>query len=345
MADPRFFQNQGPFTLTELAQCCGAKLSDESLAAKEIHDVAPLDRATANQISFLDNRKYVKQFTETKAGACIVHPDLAEQAPAHTSCLLSPLPYKAYALVAQAFYPVLTAPSASAIHKSAIIAETATLGENCIVEAGVVIDDQARIGAGCHIKANAVIQAGVELGDGCQVGANATLSHCLLGKGVVIYPGAQIGQRGFGFAIDPAAGFFTVPQLGRVIIGDYVEVGAGCTIDRGAGPDTVIGRGTRIDNLVQIGHNVQVGEFCVLVAQCGVAGSTKLENYVMVGGQSAVAGHLTIGTGAKIAGKSGVMRDVKPGQEMMGYPAMPIKEFFRQVASLKKLSKKGKKKK
>lgn len=341
MPDQRFFTNHGPFSLGALAKIAKANLADQAKAEIQINDVAPLDQAGPNDLSFLDNRNYLNQFKVTKAGACIIRPEQAEHAPDHTNCLLTPNPYKAYALVAQAFYPVITPPTAS-IAASAIIATSATIGDNTQIEAGVVIGPLVKIGRNCHIHANAVLEKGIEIGDNCQIGPNTTLSHCLIGNRVAIYPGAQIGQRGFGFAIDPSAGFFTVPQLGRVIIEDDVEVGANTTIDRGAGPDTIIGQGTRIDNLVQIGHNVEIGNHCVIVAQVGISGSTKLADQVMMGGQSATAGHLHVGQGAKVAAKSGIMRDVEPGSEVMGYPAIPSKQFFRQIATLNKLTKKRK---
>ena len=343
MADPRFFTSLGPFTIAELANRIGATISSPEDGTTLIHDVAPLDRAGDGELSFLDNRKYIDQFSATRATACIVLPELAEQAPPGTICLLSSMPYKAFALAAQAFYPPFQPQTESTIAATASVEPSAEIGVNCRIDAGAVIGPNAKIGPSCHIRANAVIGAGVEIGEQCIIGPNSTVSHALLGKRVVIYPGAQIGQRGFGFAIDPAAGFFTVPQLGRVIIEDDVEVGSGTTIDRGAGPDTVIGQGTRIDNLVQIGHNVQIGRYCVIVAQTGISGSTKLEDFVMMGGQSAAAGHLTIGQGAKVAAQSGIMRDVEPGTEVMGYPAIPIKQFFRQIATLNKMTKKRKK--
>ncbi len=342
MPDSRFFENKGPFTLAEIVTRSATTLTAGSTASLLIKDVAPIDKAGADELSFLDNRKYIDQFKNTKAGACIIRPEMAEFAPKNTICLLSPMPYKAYALAAQAFYPVIKATTAG-IAATAVVDSTAIIGQNTQIDAGAVIDADVQIGDNCHIKANAVISNSVEIGDGCIIGPNTTLSHCVLGERVVIYPGAQIGQRGFGFAIDPAAGFFTVPQLGRVIIGDDVEVGSNTTIDRGAGPDTSIGNGTRIDNLVQIGHNVEIGQHCVIVAQVGISGSTKIADFVMMGGQSASAGHLTIGTGAKIGAQSGIMRNVEPGTEVMGSPAIPSKQFFRQIATLNKMTKKGKK--
>jgi UDP-3-O-[3-hydroxymyristoyl] glucosamine N-acyltransferase len=162
----------------------------------------------------------------------------------------------------------------------------------------------------------------------------------LIGDGVYIYPGARIGQDGFGFAITPE-GFHTVPQLGRVVIENDVEVGANTTIDRGTLDDTVIGAGTRIDNLVQIGHNVRIGRSCVLVSQVGISGSTVLEDQVMVGGQAGITGHLRIGAGSRIGAKSGVMADLPPRSEVIGAPAQPVKAFFKEVAAIRRWVRQG----
>ncbi|HCQ70871.1 MAG: UDP-3-O-(3-hydroxymyristoyl)glucosamine N-acyltransferase [Alphaproteobacteria bacterium] len=325
MADPRFFKNTGDKKLSEIASLCGADLiNPEKYADMVISDVAPLDTAGAQDLSFLDNRKYKDQFLKTKAGACFVSPAMAEYAPDGVALLVSAAPYRAYALAAQAFYP----PGNPA-------------GDETVVEDGAVIKPGVVLGKGCWIEAGAVIGENVVLGDYCRVGSNAVISHAQLGNNVRIYPGAKIGQDGFGFAIDPR-GFVKVPQLGRVIIHDHVEIGANTTIDRGAGPDTVIGAGTWIDNLVQIGHNVKIGRCCVIVSQVGISGSTVLDDFVMMGGQSGVAGHLKIGSGARIAAQSGIMRDVPAGEEQMGSPAMPSKQFMRQVAALKRLINKAK---
>ena len=320
MADPRFFQNSGSTTLAQLADIGGASLADGTDGNLSINDVAPLDRAGANDLSFLDNIKYKEQFKGTKAGACVVAPEMQKFAPAGLALIISSNPYKSYALIAQHFYPD-QAKSNGSIHPSAIIHETAEIGENCSIDA-------------C-----AVIGAGVKIGNNCVIGANASLSHCILGDNVRLYPGARIGQDGFGFAIDPA-GFVKVPQLGRVIIEDSVEIGANTTIDRGAGPDTVIGQGTWIDNLVQIGHNVKIGKGCVIVSQAGISGSTIIDDFVMIGGQAGIAGHLHVGSGAKVAAQSGIMRNIPAGEEQMGYPALPMKQFMRQIATLNRLSKK-----
>jgi len=342
MADQRFFRKSGPFTLQEIAGVAGASLSDSAAAAKLCEDVATLDQAQTIHVSFLDNKKYLDQFKITTAGACFVRPELAQYAPEETVCLIADNPYKAYALAAQQFYPDVDA--TEDIASNAVIDETVSLGKGCMVGAGAVIGPHAKIGQHTRILPGAVIGEAVEIGDNCIIGANAVLSHCLIGHRVHIYPGVCIGQRGFGFAIDPA-GFVSVPQLGRVVIEDDVEIGANSTIDRGAGPDTVIGSGTRIDNLVQIGHNVKIGSNCVIVAQVGISGSTEIGDFVMLGGQVGVAGHLKIGSGARVGAQSGVMRDIEPGSgELMGSPVVPMRQFMRQIAVLSKLAG-GKKKK
>ena len=300
-------------------------------------DVAPLDKAGASDISFLDNKKYVEAFTVSRAGACLVHPSLAARAPVGMALLLADDPYRAYAMVAQAFYPV--PPAVPGIAEGAHVDPSAILAPSVQVEPGAVIGAGAEIGAGCMIGANAVIGAGVVLGETCIVGAGATVSHAIVGNRVNIYPGVRIGQDGFGFAMG-ALGHLKVPQLGRVVIEDDVEIGANATIDRGAGPDTVIGTGCRIDNLVQIGHNVQLGRGCVIVAQVGISGSTRLDDFVVVGGQAGITGHLQIGAGARIAAQSGVMRNIEAGNTVGGSPAVPMTEWLRQSAVLGQLARK-----
>jgi len=196
-------------------------------------------------------------------------------------------------------------------------------------------------GAGTLIGANAVIGPDVQIGQNCAIGSGSSITNTIIGDRVVIHPGCHIGQDGFGFSAD-ADGFVKVPQLGRVVIGDDVEIGANATIDRGAGPDTVIGAGSMIDNLVQIGHNVQLGRNCILVAQSGISGSTRLGDFVMIGGQAGLVGHLEIGAGARIGAKAGVPNDVAAGETVLGSPAVPIRLHHRQAAALKRLAtKKG----
>ncbi|WP_419901597.1 UDP-3-O-(3-hydroxymyristoyl)glucosamine N-acyltransferase [Kiloniella sp.] len=335
MADSHFFQNAGPFSLLELCHLVDGTLSEGADPEQLIQDVSTLEAADQTEISFLDNKKYLSDFGVTKAGVCIVDPKFASKKPEGTSLILTPKPYKAYALIAQKFYPRQIEQSASNIHKTAVIDESASVGNGCHISAGVCIGKNVEIGDECIIEPNVVIANGVKVGSKTVLGANSSLEYCFVGSNCQIHAGVRIGNRGFGFAMEPD-GYIDVPQLGRVIIGDDVEIGANSTIDRGAGPDTVVGNGTKIDNLVQIGHNVQLGKQCVVVAQSGIAGSTTLEDYVVMGAQSGIAGHLKLGTGAQIAGRAAVIKDVEPGQAVAGTPAMPIKDFFRLVAMWKK---------
>lgn len=337
MADPRFFQRAGPFTLGDLAARCGARLADPAQAGRSVMDVAPLDQAGADQLAFLDNAKYADAFSATRAGACILHEKHAALAPAGVALLFSGKPYLSYARAAQAFYPP-TRP-ATGIHPTAVIEAGAKLGEGVAVAPYVVIESGAEVGADTVIGAGSVIGRNVQVGQGSRIAANVTLSHCVIGERVTLHPGVRIGQDGFGFAPD-ATGHVKVPQLGRVLVGNDCEIGANSTIDRGAGPDTVIGPGCWIDNLVQIGHNVTLGRGCIVVAQAGIAGSTQLGDFVVLAAQSGIAGHLKIGAGARIGAKSGVMTDIPAGESHFGIPATKVKEYFRQVATIRRLAQK-----
>ena len=337
MPDPRFFDRAGPFTLDALCGMSGAKLLSPEDRTRVFSDVAPLETAGPTDVSFLENRKYIDAFVGSRAGAAFVDENAAERAPPGMALLVSVEPYKAYALAAQAFYPNPDVVARRA--PSAIIDPTAIVPDDCEIGPNVVVERGARLGRRCHVGPNTVVAAGVEIGDDCRIGSNVTLSHCLIGSRVVLHPGVRIGQDGFGFAPNPKAPI-KVPQLGRVLIGDDVDIGANTTIDRGSGHDTVIGAGSIIDNLVQIGHNVVVGRCCILAGQVGISGSTKLDDFVMIGGQGGLAGHLHIGRGARIAAKSGLMRDVPAGETVCGSPAVPLTDFMRQTAVLQRLAKK-----
>ena len=337
MPDPRFFSSAGPFTLAQIAQMAGIGLPKGADPSRAFEDIAPLDKAEANHVSFLDNRKYLPVFEKSKAGLCIVHPDMAERAPAEMILLKVEKPYRTYARIAAAFYP--PKPITPGIAASASVDPSAKIGKGTGIEPGAVIGAQAEIGERCLIGPNVVIGPNVQIGYDCRIDACSSLTHCVVGSRVIIYPGARIGQDGFGFHPDPE-GHLRVPQLGRVLIRDDVEIGANVTIDRGASADTVIGVGCMIDNLVQVAHNVELGDGCVLVAQVGISGSTKFGDYVFIGGQAGLTGHLVIGSGVRICGQAGVMRDVGPGETVGGSPAVPVVQYHRQTVAIAKLAKK-----
>jgi UDP-3-O-[3-hydroxymyristoyl] glucosamine N-acyltransferase len=296
-----------------------------------------LNNAGTSDVSFLDNNKYADSFSQSSAGAVIVRSAVASNAPAGMQLIIMDDPYRGYARVARAFYPMTVFEEALAA--TACVDNTAVVGNFCRIDSGVVIGANATIGDGCWIGANSVVCKGVTIGEDTLIGPNVTLESCLIGSQVVIHAGVCIGQDGFGFAMNPA-GHLKVPQLGRVIVGDDVEIGANTTIDRGAGPDTIIGSGSKIDNLVQIGHNVRVGRGCVIVSQVGISGSTVIGEFSVIGGQVGIAGHLKIGPGVQVAAQSGVMRNVGAGEKICGSPARPIREFMRGVAAIEKMSKK-----
>ena len=334
LGDERFFERAGPFTLDRVAQEAAATAPGVALT---LTGVAPLQAAGPAEVSFLHNKKYLPALEATRAGAVIVAPDYAARVPAGTVALVSADPHAAWARVAALFHPV--PPSVPGVHASAVVAPQAHIDASAEVGPLAVIGAHAVIGPGCRIGAGAVIGAGVVMGRDCRVGPLASLTHALLGDRVYVYPGARIGQDGFGFAIT-AQGFLTVPQLGRVILEDDVEVGANSTVDRGAAMDTVIGAGSRLDNLVQIGHNVRMGKCCVVVGQAGISGSTVLDDFVQIGAQAGLTGHLRIGRGARIGAQAGIMSDIDAGAEVVGSPAMPVREFFRNVAVLRRLARK-----
>ncbi len=337
MADPRFFTRAGPFTLNQLAEATGATLGPEASSDMDVVDVMPLGSAGDGHLTFIDNRKYLDAFRETKASAIFAVPELEAQAPEGAALLLSNDPYRAYAIAATMFYP--RPPVVPGVQAGAFVAPTAEVAASARIEPTAVIQDGAVIGENTLVGPGAVIDRGVTIGTDCIIGAGATLQHCVIGDRVIIHPGVRAGQDGFGFAPGPA-GHLKVPQLGRVVIESDVEIGANTTIDRGAGPDTVIGQGSKIDNLVQIAHNVQIGRGCIIVSQVGISGSTHVDDFVMIGGQAGLTGHLTVGKGARIAAQSGVMRDVAPGATIGGSPAKDMRDWLRESAALSRLVRK-----
>ncbi|HTR16520.1 MAG TPA: UDP-3-O-(3-hydroxymyristoyl)glucosamine N-acyltransferase [Acetobacteraceae bacterium] len=332
VGNPRYFTNTGPHSLGVVAAAAGCAAPAEDVL---IVGLAPLEAAARGQISFLGNPRHVAMLEHTAAGAVLVSPEMQNRVPAGSVALVTDDPCASWVRVAALFHPVQG--PAAGIHGSAIVAEDAAIDVTAEICAHAVIGARAEIGARCRVGPGVVIGDGVVLGADCRIGAHASISHAVLGARVYVYPGARIGQEGFGFTIT-ARGFLTTPQLGGVVIGDDVEVGANTTIDRGALRDTVIGAGTRIDNLVQIAHNVRIGRHCAIAAQVGISGSVEIDDFVVVGGQAGVAEHMHIGRGARIGAQSGVMSAIADGAAVVGSPARHSRDVFREIAALKRLA-------
>ncbi len=336
--DPRFFLRTGPHPLEAVAAAAGATV-EADVAGLLIDSVAPLQTAQPGQVSFLDNRKYIGALAACRASAVIVGAAMRDQVPEGCVPIVAADPYLAWAQVAALFHP--RPPGVPGVHPSALVYPSAVIDATAEIGPFAVIGPRAEIGPRSRIGIGTVVGEGVVLGADCRVGAHVCISHALIGDRVFLFPGVRIGQEGFGFATRMTKSgpeHVTVPQLGRVVIENDVEVGANSCIDRGSSQDTVIGAGCRLDNLVQIGHNVRLGRACVIVAQVGISGSTVFEDFVVAAGQAGFAGHVRVGRGARIGGQAGVMSDIQAGQEVMGSPAQPVKSYFRQVATLRRLS-------
>ena len=335
MADPRFYSAAGPFSLKELAEVSGAKIGDGASPDAMFVDVQPLSEGGPEHVSFFDNKLYFESFTESRAGACLARPEAASSAPEGMAMLLTQEPYQAYAKVALSFYPPAAVENVTG---PGTIDETAKIQKPCRIDPGAVIGARVEIGKNCHIGANATLGPGVVLGDDCQIGPSASLAYCIVGNRVIIHAGAGIGQDGFGFAMGPK-GHLKVPQLGRVLIGDDVEIGANCPVDRARSGETRIRRGTKIDNVFHIGHNCDIGEDCIMAAGGVIGGSTSLGHHVVLAGHVGIADHVHVGAGTQIAGKSTVTTDVPDGSIVRGIPAIDTRRFARQQAALRRLPK------
>jgi UDP-3-O-[3-hydroxymyristoyl] glucosamine N-acyltransferase len=346
MAEPQFFPVATSLDFGEVAAISGVALPEGVDATRLVTGAAALEHAGPGDIAYMDNAKYTDALAATAAGLCLVSPRFAGRVPAGTTALVSPAPYHAFAKVLARFFPSALKPGSmfgsQGVAPGAFVHATARLEDNVTVDPGAVVGPGAEIGSGTVIASHAVIGPQVRIGRDCAIGSGCSLQSALIGNRVIIHPGVRIGQDGFGFAMGPK-GHMKVPQIGRVIIQDDVEIGANSCIDRGASRDTVIGEGTKIDNLVQIGHNCVIGRHCVIVSQVGIAGSSTLEDFVVLGGQVGLAGHLTVGMGAQVAAQSGVAGDIPRGARYGGYPAQPALNWARESALLKRLvAKRGK---
>jgi UDP-3-O-[3-hydroxymyristoyl] glucosamine N-acyltransferase len=322
-------------TLGEIAAALGAELRGEPGLA--IQGAAPLDQAGPSHLSFFANAKYADQLAATAAGAVLLTAQEAAKAPAGKALLVSRNPYRDFAVAVARWFDPRPRPAAG-VHPSAVVAPdanvdpTAHVGALAVVGAGSVIGPrsavhaQAHVGPGCRLGADCAVHPGAVLYDGCR-----------LGDRVIIHAGAVLGADGFGFAPDPPHGYVKVPQVGWVEVEDDVEIQANACVDRGALGPTLVKRGAKIDNLVQVGHNVVVGEHTVLAAQAGISGSTKIGRWVTFAGQSAAAGHLSIGDQAVVTGQAGAGKDVPAKAMVSGSPAQPTLEHHRGLAELARL--------
>lgn len=338
MADPRFYDNHGPFKLAEVCTRVGAALPEGVDGGASIADVASLSGAGPSHLTFFTGARgeIAGQFETSHAGFCFV-PQTAYKQKTPDGMVTIPVAsvQHAFAATIELFYPSSSLPPWT---QQVAIASSARIGENVILAPGVVIGPNAEIGDGSQIGPNTVIGRGVAIGRNCEIASGCTITHALIGDGVTIFPGTQIGQPGFGFASN-SSGHSRIPQIGRVIIQDKVEIGAATAIDRGALGDTVIGEDTKIDNLVHIGHNTRIGRHCIILAQVGISGSCNIGDFVVLGGQVGLTDHVTIGNGARFIGRSGLMSGEYPGgQDYGGQPAVPAKDWMRQVAAVKALA-------
>lgn len=336
MDNHRFFDPHQGFSLRELSERIDVELVNPEFSERVIRSIAPVYRAREGEICYLLSRRNRHELETCQASALICDEAIEPLVPAHIAVLRTKSPHRAFAEAGGLLYPQALRPvhvQASGISEHASVDPTARIEPGVTIEPFAVIGANVEIGEGTHIGANSVIGPDVKIGRNCAIAGSVSIFCSYLGNGVLIHPGARIGQDGFGYAPGPA-GMIKMVQIGRVIIQDNVEIGANTTIDRGAMDDTVIGEGTKIDNLVQLGHNVRIGRHSALASGVGIAGSTRVGNGVQIGGASGVNGHITIGDGAQIAGMSGVVTPVPAGARYGGMPARPLPDFLRECAEV-----------
>jgi UDP-3-O-[3-hydroxymyristoyl] glucosamine N-acyltransferase len=339
MSEPVFFRSRGPLALAAIGELTGAVVPGDK-SGTVVSGAMPLDIASPDHVTFYENQKYAGQLAVSDAGACFVSEKLAAEVPAHIVRLITPKPYVAFVKTARALFAddlrPLSIVGTRGVDPEASVHEDARLEDGVIVDPGAVIGPDAEIGAGTIICANVVVGPDVRIGRDCSIGPGASITHALIGDRVIIHAGVRIGQDGFGYI--PGVDHLKVPQLGRVIVQNDVEIGAGTTVDRGGGRDTVIGEGTKIDNLVQIAHNVAIGRNCLIAGHAGISGSVTIGEYVRLGGKVGISDHVHIGNRAQIIASSGVMHDVPDGQTWGGAPAKPQREYFRELLWLRRES-------
>jgi UDP-3-O-[3-hydroxymyristoyl] glucosamine N-acyltransferase len=320
-------------TLAKIAEHVGGAL--EGRADLPVTGVAGIEEAGPGELTFVANPKYAQALRTTRASAVLLAPDM--ECPESIACVRTPDPYAALVRVLMLFDPG-PPPVPPGVHPAAVVGEGVELGQDAGVGPFAVVEAGARIGKGTRIAAHAYVGHEAVLGDGCYLHPNSYVGRgCRLGHRVILYPGAIIGSDGFGYA--PYEGrYHKIPQLGIVDLGDDVEIGANACIDRATMGCTRVGRGTKIDNLVQVAHNVAIGEDGVIAAQTGISGSTRIGDRLRMGGQVGVIGHLRFGNDVTASAKSGVIGDLSDGEMVSGFPARPHREWLRGVAALRRLA-------
>lgn len=341
MAEPVFFPAPTPLSIPEIADLTGATPARDYDPARRIGGVAALDVAGPLDVTFFSSHRFAGALSETRAGACFCAKRDISLVPSSTIALETQRPHQAFATIAACLYPSALRPadvleeagtsSAALVHPDAMVEEGAT------IEAGAIVGPRAEIGRGSLIAAGSVVGPDVRIGRDVSIGPRAVLTHALVGNRVIVHAGACIGQDGFGF-ITGNQGHTKIVQIGRVIVQDDVEIGANTTIDRGSNRDTVIGEGTKIDNLVQIGHNVVIGRNCLIAGQVGISGSVTIGDNAILGGKVGVRDNVTIGRGAVLAASSAVGTDVPDDARWGGIPARPIKDWLRESSALRRLT-------
>jgi len=341
LTHPVFFAPSRLLTVAQAAELVGAHLRQPEFGSREITFLAALDHGGAGALTFIEGKKHLKSLEQLAATACLCPEELASKIPTGIAALVSKQPQCDFATIGRALFPHAIAPASSCgetgISPHAHIHDSAEMEENVTVEAGAIIGKGVEIGRGSVIAAGTVIGENCKIGRDCYFAPNVSVQYAFIGNRVRLYAGVRIGQDGFGYVGSPR-GIEKIPQLGRVILQDDVEIGANSTIDRGALSDTIIGEGTKIDNLVQIAHNVRIGRFCLIAAQCGLAGSCSVGDGTQIGGATGIADHIKIGAQVQIAAASGVMNDIPDGEKWGGSPARPFKQWFREVAALRSMS-------
>jgi len=340
MLDSRFYKQFKAMTIKDILEVSSLKVTPGANLDTVISSIATLKDAKEGELSFFHNKKYKSDLAGTNASAVIVPEEFKDLCPAKTIALISAAPLMDFVNVVDTMYP--TEEFKSQISSLVKISNLARLSSDCEIGDFVSIGDNVKIGHHVKIGNNVTIRDGVEIGDNTVIGDSVSISHSIIGKNVIINSGARIGESGFGI-LPTKTGLKYIKQLGRVIICDNVRIGANTTIDRGSINDTFIGKGTIIDNLVQIGHNVKIGEHSVIVSQVGISGSTEIGSGTTLAGQVGVAGHLKIGNNVTIAGKSGVTNDIPDGSIYGGFPAIDVKLWRKQVATLNIMTKNRKK--